>query len=224
MRLVSYNILDSGEGRADTLAEVILAQKADIVVIVEADNAEVLARIGKRLNMDYIHGQGKKSAAAIFSRWPIRDSINHGALTKKLNKSFLQATIVGPDNREWNIFAVHLHAHALDEVEAEREDELKFVLETTKALRKSKSPHLLCGDFNSNSPVQKIDIPKCKKSTQKEFIKNGSVIPRRVVQKLLDTGYVDSLHAVDPKKAETGGTFSTQHPGQRVDYVFAFGI
>ena len=36
MRICSYNILDGGEGRADPLAEVILAQRPDIVAIVEA--------------------------------------------------------------------------------------------------------------------------------------------------------------------------------------------
>src|SRR5205809_5157300 len=96
MRLVSYNILDGGEGRADPLAEVILAQKPDIVALAEADDPEVLARIGKRLNMDYVHGEGRKSAAALFSRWPIRDSINHAALTKKISKAFLEVTVLHP--------------------------------------------------------------------------------------------------------------------------------
>jgi endonuclease/exonuclease/phosphatase family metal-dependent hydrolase len=49
-------------------------------------------------------------------------------------------------------------------------------------------------------------------------------LPRRVVQVVLDAGYVDTLHAVRGSEAATTGTFSTQHPGQRVDYVFAFGI
>src|SRR5438045_4678712 len=101
MRLVSYNILDGGEGRADPLAEVILAQKADVVAIVEADNAEVLARIGKRLGMDYVHGEGKKHSVALFSRFAIRESINHAALNKKGAKSFLEATVVDPTGREW---------------------------------------------------------------------------------------------------------------------------
>ena len=46
MKLVSYNILDGGEGRADPLAEVIESQSPDIVVLIEADNPDVLERIG----------------------------------------------------------------------------------------------------------------------------------------------------------------------------------
>ena len=45
MRLVSYNILDGGEGRADPLAEVLLAQRADVVVLLEADQISVVERI-----------------------------------------------------------------------------------------------------------------------------------------------------------------------------------
>ena len=35
MRLVSYNILDGGTGRADKLADVIAAQRADLVALIE---------------------------------------------------------------------------------------------------------------------------------------------------------------------------------------------
>ena len=224
MRIVSYNILDGGEGRADPLAEVILAQKPDVVALVEAENVEVLARIAKRLGMDFVQAMGKKKASALLSRFPIRDSINHAAVEKKLSKSFLEATVIDASGNPWTFGVVHLPAHALEENEERREDELKIILEAFKPLRKSRTRHVLCGDFNSNSPVQKIDIAKCKKATQKEFAENGNKIPRRVVQKLLDAGYIDSLHVFDAKAAETAGTFTTQHPGQRVDYFFAFGF
>ncbi len=44
------------------------------------------------------------------------------------------------------------------------------------------------------------------------------------MQHLLDAGYLDSLREVDPAAAETAGTFTTEFPGQRVDYVFTFGF
>jgi endonuclease/exonuclease/phosphatase family metal-dependent hydrolase len=224
VRIVSYNILDGGEGRADPLAEVILARKPDIVAIVEADNLEVLERLAKRLNMDYVHAEGHRSAAALFSRWPIRDSINHAALEKKIKKAFLEATVIAPSGNEIPFGVIHLPAHASEENEEDREESLTFILRKLRRLRQSKTPHILCGDFNSNSPVQKIDISKCKKSTRREYAENGNKIPRRVVQKLLDAGYVDTLHAFNPTVGETEGSFTTQHPGQRVDYLFAFGF
>src|SRR5262245_65030931 len=101
MRLVSYNLLDGGEGRADPLAEVIIAQKPDVVALIECDNTDVLNRIASRLSMDFIHAEGKKHAAAILSKWTIRDSSNHAALTKKIKNSFVQAKIIDPSGHEW---------------------------------------------------------------------------------------------------------------------------
>jgi endonuclease/exonuclease/phosphatase family metal-dependent hydrolase len=41
---------------------------------------------------------------------------------------------------------------------------------------------------------------------------------------MLDHGYLDTLAIARPQDAQDVGTFTTQHPGQRVDYVFAWGI
>jgi len=224
MRVFSYNILDGGEGRADPLAEVILAQRADIVAIVEADNADVLNRLSARLGMDYVHADGRKSSAALFSRWPVRDSMNNFALNKRIRKVFLQATVIDPAGNEWPIGVIHLPAHAREKDETKREESLSLILDATRCLRKASQRHLICGDFNSNSPVQKIEVKQCKKSTREEYAENGNRIPRRVVKKILDAGYVDTLHAFDPIAGETAGTFSTQYPGQRVDYIFAYGF
>src|SRR3982750_1435139 len=152
MRIASYNILDGGEGRADPLAEVILAQRADVVALVEADNAAVLERIAHRLSMDFVHAPGEKHASALLTRWTLRDSVNHAALSGKLSKSLLEATVIDPAGTEWTIGVVHLKAHALDADETRREKELKFVLERFAAHRREKRPHILCGDFNANAP------------------------------------------------------------------------
>jgi endonuclease/exonuclease/phosphatase family metal-dependent hydrolase len=45
-----------------------------------------------------------------------------------------------------------------------------------------------------------------------------------VIGRVLEAGYVDTFQAVEPGLAATTGTFSTEFPGQRVDYIFSFGI
>ena len=50
------------------------------------------------------------------------------------------------------------------------------------------------------------------------------MIPRRVIETMVRAGYVDTLHAVRDDYATTAGTFSTQFPGQRVDYLFTHGV
>jgi endonuclease/exonuclease/phosphatase family metal-dependent hydrolase len=224
MRLISYNILDGGEGRADPLAEILIAQRPDIAALVEAVDTAVLDRLAARLDMDYIQAPGATQASALFSRWTIRDSINHGAIRAGLSKSLLEATVIAPDGRPWIVGVLHLHDGARESDEAQRERELDIVLDLFSAHRRAGTPHLLAGDFNANSPIQKIDPQRCKLRTRQEWADNGGQIPRRVVQRLLDNGYIDALAAAAPELAANSGTFSTQYPGQRVDYIFAHGI
>lgn len=234
MRLISYNVLDGGEGRADPLAEVILANRPDIVALVEAQDHAVLERIASRLKMDFILGEhrpkdGKKTyAAAILSRWPITESINHAPLHAGAPKSLLEATIAEPSGQSWTLGVMHLHAHATLADEETRLAELDVVLAAFAPHRQHNRPHILCGDFNSVSPTQKVDPDRCKPATRKEWKANGKMLPRQAVQKILDAGYTDALHAVDPAAADlkkrNEGTFTTQYPGQRVDYTFTYGF
>jgi endonuclease/exonuclease/phosphatase family metal-dependent hydrolase len=224
VRLISYNILDGGEGRADPLAEVILAGHPDIVVLVEADDPAVLDRISGRLGMDCITGVGKSHASAILSRWPIRESINHALLRPVISNSLLEATIIDPEGREWIVGALHLPAGATEADESRREVELAELLDVFAHRRSEHQPHIIAGDFNSNSPSQKIDPARCKPRTKQEWDENGGKLPRRVIQKMLDAGYRDAFADIAPQSAAITGTFSTQFPGQRVDYTFAHGF
>jgi endonuclease/exonuclease/phosphatase family metal-dependent hydrolase len=225
MRIVSYNILDGGEGREALLGDVIEAQRADVVGLVEADSRDVVERLARRLKMDFVHAPGNAHASALLSRWTVRESINHAVLhPAELEKSFLEAVVVDPaTGTPWTIGVGHLHAHGTEEAERKREQELDIVLGAFETQRLSGSAHLLCGDFNANAPYQKIDPAKCKPRTRREWDENGGSLPRRVVQRLLDAGYRDTLREVDPTAAETIGSFTTEFPGQRVDYIFTFG-
>jgi len=223
MRIVSYNILEGGVGRADPLAEILLAQRADIVALVEADDPDVVDRIALRLKMDYIHATAGRSGAALLSRYPIVETIDHAALGKPVGKALLEAMVSSPDAGQWTVAVVHLTHGAYEANEQQRQQELAVVLDTFAEHRRTNRPHLLVGDFNANAPYQQIDPQRCKPSTRQAWQANGQQIPRRVVQMLLDAGYVDALHAVDPRAACTAASFTTLYPGQRVDYIFVFG-
>jgi endonuclease/exonuclease/phosphatase family metal-dependent hydrolase len=223
LRVFSYNILDGGEGRADPLAEVIEAQRADVVALIEADNSDVLERISRRLAMDLIVGQGKRHSVALLSRWPIIHTINHAALRPQPD-CLLEAVVRSPSGEEVILGVLHLHPHAREQDEATREEELDHVLEVFEPHRRQRRPHLLLGDFNANSPFQQIDPEKCKPSTREEWRKNGGSIPRRAIAKVLAAGYMDTLHALHPDITSRTGTFSTQFRGQRVDYIVMSGM
>jgi endonuclease/exonuclease/phosphatase family metal-dependent hydrolase len=224
MRILSYNILDGGTGRTAALFSVIERQKPDVVGLVEAEDRAVVEDLAGRLGMDFVQGPGNHKASALLSRFVIRDSINHAPLHKELTKSLLEATVVDPKGVEWTMGVLHLHAQALEADEAVREREIGKVLELFAGHREAGRAHLIMGDFNANAPGQKIDPALCKPSTREAWEKNGGRIPRRVVGRILEERYLDSMAVVDPEWAFTSGTFSTQFPGQRVDYVFAYGI
>jgi endonuclease/exonuclease/phosphatase family metal-dependent hydrolase len=222
MRIVSYNILNGGQGRADPLTEVILAQRADVVVLVEADDPDVVRHIARRLNMDFVHADAGSHAGAILSRWPMKMSINHAATEGHWMNAFVEAHVIDPAGVEWPIVGVHFAAHASLEREQLRERQLHDLFRRLKHLQGK--PHILAGDFNANAPSQQIDPARCYPGTQQKWIDNGGLLPRRLVGKLLDAGYVDTLHTIAPDLADVTGTYTTHSPGQRIDYIFTHGI
>lgn len=223
VRLVSYNILDGGEGRADPIAEVIEAQKPDVVVLIEADVAAVVERIAARLKMDFVIAEGRRHGGAILARGRILESVNHSLLSDEFSDLVLEATVDAGAGR-WLVAAVHLHPRAKLEDEAIREREIDGILRIFGENREKGRPHLLAGDFNANSAVQRVKPEDCKPRTRQEMEANGGVLPRTAIGKLLSAGYVDTLHAVLGAEAGRIGSFTTQNPGQRVDYIFAHGI
>jgi endonuclease/exonuclease/phosphatase family metal-dependent hydrolase len=224
MNLVSYNILDGGVGRADPIAEVIEARRPDVVVLVEADDVGVVERIARRLGMDVASGRGAKHGIAVMSGWEMRESIDHGRLDAEFEGCFLETTIRSPGGNDLVVVGAHLHARARETDERRREEQVDVMLGRLARHRESGQAHILCGDLNSNSPVQKIDIDRCKPRTREDWEANGGSIPRRAVTKLLEAGYVDTLYYFDPEMAATLGSFTTRHPGQRVDYVLTHSI
>jgi endonuclease/exonuclease/phosphatase family metal-dependent hydrolase len=222
MRLLSYNILDGGEGRADPLAEIIEAQQADVVALIEADVPTLVERIAKRLSMDFVTGEGKGHSVTLLSRYPIAQSINHSALHPALSRCCMEATVVDPSGTEWPIGLIHLPAGATDPEESVRLRHIQTVLGIFEKYRKTGTTHLLCGDFNSYAPYHTINPANCRKKTQAAWAANGNNLPRRVVQAIMDAGYVDTFK--HDAGAELIGTLDTHHPGQKVDYIFGFNL
>ena len=220
MRVVSYNIYEGGVGRADPIAEVLLAQRADVVALVEADDAEVLDRIAWRLGFDCVVAEGKDGrTAALLTRGRIVESVNHVAVSRDAAdapRSFLEA-VVTVGGATLAVGVVHLTARAGEANEATREREVGFVLDALAPRRAANDPHALVGDFNAVSPAQTLDRDRLPEKVRDAYDAANGDLPRRAIAKLLDAGYADALAAGDAM------TFTTLQPGLRYDYVFAFG-
>lgn len=222
IRIVSYNILDGGVGRADPIAEVLLAQRPDVIALVEADDPNMLARIAWRLGYDHIAAVGRKGrTTALLSRGRILESTNIIALNDGDDRprSFLLARVEHEDG-ELPIGVVHLSSKASEERETQREREVGFVLDTLQPLRDANRPHVICGDFNANSPMQQIDPARLPDKTRPHYEKNGNELPRRAIQRVLDAGYADTLGDA----GRTACSFTTLQPGQRLDYLFGYSV
>jgi hypothetical protein len=90
MTIVVYNILDGGTGRADPIVEVIAAQKADVAVLLDATDADVVHRLAWRLRMEPVVGNGM----AVLSRRPMGWSVNRGVIEGK-GFGWLEAQVDG---------------------------------------------------------------------------------------------------------------------------------
>ena len=141
MRLLSYNILDGGEGRADPIGEVVQAQRTDLVALVEADDPAVVVRIAGRLKMESVRAEGHGHSVALLSRWPIVASINHALLRPGLTKCFMEAKVRQPSGAEWIVGVVHLHAWATLEDDVIRCTEIETILKVFEAHRLARRPH-----------------------------------------------------------------------------------
>ena len=224
MRIVTYNIFDGGVGRADPIGEVLEAQRADVIVLPEADDDYVVDRNARRLKCDVIVAPGKHHRIAVMSRHTIVHTINHALLEPDAPPCLLEAHIALPSGPVIPVIALHLHAGSKHSDEQRRVGELACVMRVTTALRENKTPHVLVGDFNSNAFAHPGDLSACKPSTRRAYEANGNALPTTIMQAVLEAGYVDTLFARHDKNAFQMNTYSTHHPGQRVDYVFGFNV
>jgi endonuclease/exonuclease/phosphatase family metal-dependent hydrolase len=100
--------------------------------------------------------------------------------------------------------------------------DLVEVLKVFAPYRADRRPHLICGDFNANAPYRLTDPAKCTPRSRDAWA--HVTPPHEVIGAMLAAGYVDTYRVRHDETVSTTGSFTTQHPGQRVDYIFAFGV
>lgn len=103
LRLIAYNIMAGGIGRADPIAEVLRVRRPDIVGLHEATDNETLARIAKRLNLNTLVA----GSVAIATRFEILDSIDLGRVYGSAMPA-LDVTLDVGNGRELFVRVAHL--------------------------------------------------------------------------------------------------------------------
>jgi endonuclease/exonuclease/phosphatase family metal-dependent hydrolase len=210
LRLLTYNILHGGAGRVDAIARVIASCSPDVVLLQEATRPDIVDELARRTGMADWRAYGQQSLAflsrerAAFAAWHRPRFSRH---------AFVE---VAPAGERIRLFGVHLSALHAAWTEQRRLFEVRALLRSVA--RHQEGFHVLSGDFNTLAPAEHLDVRRLPARLRPFVWLSGGRIRWRVIQTVLDAGYVDAYrtqHALAP-----GHTMPTSDPHVRLDYVF----
>ena len=209
-RLLTYNILKGGRGRARLIANVINSVSPDLVLVQEATDPAVVEKISEYTNMAEWRTYQRQSLGFI-SRLPVAHK--EWLSPRGSRHAFLE---VVPHGTQVRFFGVHLSAVLAAWTERKREEELRSLL---TAVEEHKSGfHVLTGDFNTVAPGEEFKVGKLPMRLRPLMWITGNRVRWRTIQTVLDAGYTDAFRALHP--SEPGMTLPTTAPLLRLDYVF----
>jgi endonuclease/exonuclease/phosphatase family metal-dependent hydrolase len=209
-RLLTYNILKGGTGRAQSIANVINSVAPDLVLVQEATDPATLEKIAELTQMAEWRTYQQQSLGFL-SRTPV---LHKQWLTPRGSRhAFLE---VVPQGDRVRVFGVHLSAVLAAWTERMRESELRSLL---SAVDQHKSRfHVLTGDFNTIAPGEEFKVGKLPMRLRPLMWITGNRVRWRTIQTVIDAGYTDSFRKLHP--SEPGMTLPTVAPLLRLDYVF----
>ncbi len=207
LRVLSYNIRFGGNGREERLADVIRAANADLVVLQEATDERVVARIAELVEMPHFAAKQKHSVAFL-SRGGVDEYTWH-------YHSHLERAVLEIDLRGTRVFGVHLRATHSNYTERGRMREVRAMLEFVSKYRDES--HVLVGDFNTLAPGELLNMQKLPTRYKVLAFLLGGKINFRAIKMVLDAGYVDCYRRFHK---DPGFTFPAWDPHVRLDYAF----
>lgn len=197
-RVLSYNILVGGTQRSEKLAKMIAAANADVVGLVEANDARVVEELAQRLNMHYtISGRGKQYRdwqIAVLSRLPIVATKVHTYPEVLIRNHMLEVTLEETNGKPLTVFVIHLTADFYNGMAAVRKRRKEVQLALSLMSERRGQPHLLMGDLNSiapGEPVYGTKLLRYQLHKRDEYYKsieaNTSGAPKHLTEMLLRT-------------------------------------
>jgi exodeoxyribonuclease III len=210
LRLLSYNIRHGGVGRAEPIARVIASSGADVVLLQEATRPDVVEAIARLTGL--VHWRSyRNQSLAFLSREPVSFAAPHRPRFSR--HAFIEVAAAGDRAR---LFGVHLSALHAAWTERRRLFEVRALLRGIA--QHQHGFHVLAGDFNTLAPEDHLDVRRLPPRLRPFVWLSGGRIRWRVIQTVLDAGYVDvyrNQHALAP-----GHTMPSWDPHVRLDYVF----
>jgi len=211
MRIVSYNIRHGGVGREPQLAGVIRHVDADVVVLQEASDPVIVARLAAATGMKTF-GARPRISVAFMARVEVARHAWHRPRWSR--RAFLELVLA---DTGLPVFGVHLTAVHSNVTEYLRTRELRALL--AGIARHEHGAHVVAGDFNTLAPGERLDPALLPTRLRWLVWANGGRIRWKTIQLMLEAQYVDVFRRLHPDEA--GPTFPTWSPHIRLDYAFA---
>jgi exodeoxyribonuclease-3 len=210
VRLLSYNIRYGGRGRERALADVISACTPDVVILQEATDAAVVARLASLTGFE-AWGARAGQSLGFLARHPPRE------LAWRWLPSARHAYLdLLPCGTRWRVIGVHLRAMHANWAERRRVLDARALLRALSPL--DGTPHVLTGDFNTLAPGETLDVAQLPMRLRPLVWMSGGRITWQVVEVMQEAGYVDGWVAAGSHVP--GVTFPTWGPHLRLDYAF----
>ena len=210
LRLLSYNIRYGGAGREDALAAVIRDAAADVVVLQEATDPRVVARLAESTDMPYSASRPGYSTGFL-SRAPMAAHAWHHP--RGARHAFLEVVLPNDVGR---VYGLHLNAWFSKWSERRRVHEIRALLHSIR--EHQHGFHVIAGDFNALAPGAPLNVDKLPRWIQAMVWMSGRDIARDTIGVMLEAQYVDAFRRLHPEDA--GYTFPTWDPHTRFDYLF----
>lgn len=214
LRLLSYNIRYGGTGREDALAATIRTAQPDVVMLQEATDPGVVARLAGLTGMLY-WGAERGHSTAYLSKVPVYS--HQWLLARAARHPFLE--VVLGDNgagERCRLYGLHLTAWFSRWSENTRAREIRALLEGIRAHQAG--VHVIAGDFNALAPGERLEIARMPAWIRAMIWVSGRDIARQTIQTMLDAEYADAFKLLHPEEA--GFTFPTWDRHVRLDYMF----
>jgi exodeoxyribonuclease-3 len=210
LRLLSYNIRYGGRGRETPISAVIEKLDPDVVILQEATNPGVVARVAGENRMKY-WGSTPGHSVGYMSRIEVRHHEWHKHRWGR--RAMLEVELAGSATR---LFGVHLSPVHSNWMEQRRVHELQGMLRAIAQYQEGF--HVLVGDFNTLAPGERLDLHWLPPHLRFIAVLGGGAIRWQTVQIMLDADYADGFRLLHPD--DKGHTFPTWSPHVRIDYVF----
>jgi exodeoxyribonuclease III len=210
LRFLSYNIRYGGTGREAPLASVIRACEPDVVVLQEATNPLVVARVAEKAGFPH-WGSRPGHSTGFLSRLPVAHHAWH--TTRGARHPFLEVVLDPPNPR---IFGLHLSAWFSKWSERRRAREIRMLLDGIR--EHQEGFHLIAGDFNALAPGERLQLAQMPRWIRAMVWVSGRDIARTTIQVMLDERYADLWRRQHP--TGEGYTFPTWGAHVRLDYIF----